>query len=124
MRHWKNNKIPQAPYYACIFASNKSKNLVGYAEMDKATMEKVMFQEGFLGYEQAGDYDNGIFISYWNSREAIEKWRHDALHQEAKKSSYAIGWYDRLLLQICRVEESREFIRDQDNSGIKSKHDR
>ena len=103
-------EFPNPPYYAVLFVSTRSKNLDGYKEMDEATIERVKSVEGFLGYENIKSGDNGIFISFWESMEAFDKWRHDSMHKEAKEKGINL-WYDRLLTQICKVEHSREFIR-------------
>lgn len=106
----KTPELPQPPYYAVIFVSTRSENLDGYAAMDESTIEKVKQLDGFLGYENIKAGDDGIFISYWESMEAINKWRNDAMHLEAKQKGIN-QWYDRFLSQICKVEHSREFIR-------------
>jgi len=99
---WLNNKPPQKDYYAVIFASSKSDDIEGYAEMNAQMMELSQKQKGFLGYESAGDLKNGIFISYWESMEAIDAWRKNTSHLQAK--SNAAKWYNRYLSQICKVE--------------------
>jgi heme-degrading monooxygenase HmoA len=106
----KNKELPKPPYYAVIFVSTRSKNLEGYSEMDEATIEKVKNLEGFIGFENIKNGDDGIFISYWESMEAINKWRNDTLHLEAKQKGQSM-WYDRFLSQICKVEHSREVIK-------------
>ncbi|MFI5204473.1 MAG: antibiotic biosynthesis monooxygenase family protein [Flavobacteriales bacterium] len=106
----KQPELPAPPYYAVIFVSTRSKNLEGYAEMDEATIEKVKLLDGFLGFENIKTGDDGIFISYWKSMEAIDKWRNDTMHLEAKQKGIST-WYDRVLSQVCKVEHSREFIR-------------
>lgn len=110
MKFWKNNIIPKSDYYAVIFCSTKSHNLDGYQKMDEKMMNMAMQQDGFLGYESAGDKDSGIFISYWENKESIEKWRKNTSHQEAKKLGME-KWYNRFLSQICKVEHSHHFER-------------
>jgi heme-degrading monooxygenase HmoA len=107
---FRNKPFPDPPYYAVIFVSTRSKNLDGYAAMDESTIEKVKTLDGFLGYENINNGDNGIFISYWESMETINQWRNDAMHLDAKQKGQGM-WYDRFLSQICKVEHSREFIR-------------
>lgn len=96
--------LPRNNFYAVIFASSKSDDLEGYAEMDELTLKLAQEQPGFLGYESAGDNSKGIFISYWESKEAIEHWRKNATHMMAK--SNAMKWYKRYLSQVCHVESS------------------
>lgn len=101
------SQLPLSGYYAVIFSSEKSDNLQGYLEMDEKTMEIAVKQPGFLGYESVNNNNKGIFISYWQSKEAIENWRINATHLMAK--SQAKKWYKRYLSQICFVENSYEF---------------
>jgi heme-degrading monooxygenase HmoA len=96
--------LPKSNFYAVIFSSTKSDDLEGYAEMDEKTLALAQQQPGYLGYESVNHQNSGIFISYWESREAIENWRKNATHQMAK--SNAGKWYKRYLSQVCLVESS------------------
>ena len=106
---WKTS-IPTSNYFAVIFISTRSNDLDGYASMDERTIEKVKTLDGFLGYESIKNGDDGIFISYWESMEAIENWKHDSMHKEAKSYGYS-NWYTRIVSQICHVNQSNEFIK-------------
>jgi heme-degrading monooxygenase HmoA len=101
------NPLPKSGFYAVIFSSTKSSDLDGYAEMDELTLKLAQEQPGFLGYESLGKDNKSIFISYWESKDAIESWRKNSTHQMAK--SQAQKWYDRYLTQICFVENSMLF---------------
>jgi heme-degrading monooxygenase HmoA len=101
---WKKEP-PQNNYYAVIFSSTKSDDLEGYAEMDELTLKLAQEQPGFLGYESVNNGNTGIFISYWESMDAIMNWRQNATHKIAKGN--ADKWYKRYLSQVCRVEHSR-----------------
>jgi heme-degrading monooxygenase HmoA len=101
--------LPRSNYYAVIFCSTKQEQRDGYAEMDELTMKLAHEQEGFLGYESVNNGNTGIFISYWENKEAIEKWRINTTHKMAKDQ--AKNWYKRYLSQICLVESSHEFIK-------------
>ncbi|MCE3227818.1 MAG: putative enzyme involved in biosynthesis of extracellular polysaccharide [Bacteroidetes bacterium] len=96
--------FPKNNFYAVIFSSTKSDDLEGYAEMDEKTMTLAQEQPGYIRYESVANGNKGIFISYWESKEAIENWRKNATHQMAK--SQAVKWYKRYLTQICLVESS------------------
>lgn len=103
---WKKPP-PQNNYYAVIFSSTKSDNLNGYEEMDEATMRLAQQQPGFLGYESVNKGNTGIFISYWETMDAINGWRQNSTHLLAKAK--AEQWYLRYLSQICKVEHSHLF---------------
>ena len=104
---WLKGKPPLKDYYAVIFSSTRSEDLQGYAEMDKLTLELAAQQQGFLGYENVANGNSSIFISYWESMEAINLWRKNAIHLQAK--SKAEKWYKRYLSQICKIEHTHLF---------------
>ena len=89
------------PYYAVIFTSTLSERKEGYVEMAKKMKELARQQPGFLGMDSARE-EIGITISYWESLDAIDLWRKNVTHGEAK----ALGkskWYASYDLKICKV---------------------
>lgn len=64
------------PYYAVIFTSTLSNNTAGYIVMAQEMEMLVKDQPGFLGMDSVRD-TLGITVSYWDSLEFIEKWRHN-----------------------------------------------
>lgn len=77
----KNNS-----YYAVIFTSNLSNDTADYSTVADKMEELAKQQPGFLDVESARDHSGlGITISYWESLEAIENWKQNVLHKEAKK---------------------------------------
>lgn len=82
-------------------------------------MEELAKQQpGFLDVESVRDHSGlGITISYWESLEAIENWKQNVLHKEAKKEAVSNGTktstYVSALLRknlsfievLCRYEE-------------------
>ena len=108
---WLSGKPPVKDYYAVIFSSTKEDNLEeAYYEMDNALMELAQKQPGFLGYENAEKDNKSVFISYWENMEAINNWRKNSLHLSAK--AQANKWYKRILSQICKVEHTMLFEKD------------
>jgi len=93
--------------FAVIFISEKAETLDGYAEMDELTMNLAATQPGYLGYESVNNGNKGIFISYWESMEAIEAWKKHSTHLVAKNKAH--NWYKRYVSQICRVEKNKEY---------------
>lgn len=93
--------------YAVIFVSTKHNPDENYQKLDAELMELAKVATGFLGYESLANGNKSIFISYWESREAIEEWRNHSMHLFAKRS--VADWYDRYLSQICVVESSHEW---------------
>lgn len=97
--------LPQKDYYAAIFISERSENLEGYREMDELTLQAAEQIPGYLGYESIKNGNKGIFISYWESLEAIHLWKNDVIHQQAKAK--ANQWYNFYISQICKVEYTK-----------------
>lgn len=79
-------------YYAVIFTSNLSNDTTDYSTVADKMEELAKQQPGFLGVESARDHSGlGITISYWKSLEAIDNWKRNALHKEAKKEVVSNG---------------------------------
>ncbi|MES5894848.1 MULTISPECIES: antibiotic biosynthesis monooxygenase [Bacillus cereus group] len=107
-------KNPQKinPYYAVIFTSNLSNDTTDYNAVAEKMEDLAKQQPGFLSVESArGNSGLGITISYWESLEAIENWKKNALHKEAKKRGRE-QWYENFHLRICLVEKEYKFHRD------------
>ena len=97
-------QTPPPPYYAVIFTSVRTEGDNGYAQMAQEMVDRAAHQPGFLGVESVRDTaGNGITVSYWTSREAIEQWKQDARHQIAKCKGREL-WYQRFAIRICKVE--------------------
>lgn len=99
------------PYYAVIFTSQKSPETPGYAEMNAAAFAEATKIEGFLGEEGLRDATGfGVSVSYWASLEAIDRWRHNTLHNVAKQKGKQ-GWFESYTVRICQVmnESSGQF---------------
>lgn len=101
-------KTPKAPYYAVIFASQRTEGDNGYGIMADKMVELASRQEGFLGVESARDEGLGITVSYWESLEAIKNWKDNAAHQIAQERGKT-EWYKNFSLRVCKVERDRFF---------------
>ena len=98
---------PKPPYYSVIFTSVKSNNNLGYDKMADSMEVLAKQQEGFLGMESARK-KVGITVSYWDSVEAIKKWKINAAHIEAQEKGRSV-WYKNFKVRICKVERDYEF---------------
>ena len=96
------NKL-QPPYYAVIFTSTLGDNTTAYPEMAQKMESLVKKQPGFLGMDTARE-SIGITVSYWDSLESIEKWKHNSEHLKAKRLGKE-EWYTFYSLKICKVIE-------------------
>jgi heme-degrading monooxygenase HmoA len=101
-------KTPQPPYYAVIFASHRTEGDRGYGKMADKMVELAAQQEGFLGVESARDEELGITVSYWESLDAIKKWKEHSAHQVAQDRG-KIEWYKNFALRVCKVERDKFF---------------
>ncbi|MEM9685841.1 MAG: antibiotic biosynthesis monooxygenase [Bacteroidota bacterium] len=89
------------PYYAVIFTSVRTKDTDGYEEMAEKMVNLAQQQPGFLGMDSV--YDNiGITISYWESMEAIKRWKQHTEHLVAQQKGKT-QWYAWYKVRICKV---------------------
>jgi heme-degrading monooxygenase HmoA len=95
--------------YAVIFASTKYNPDEEYEQRDEELMSLAKMQPGFIGYESLANENKSIFISYWESREAVDAWRNNIKHLSAKQD--VAKWYSRYLSQICVIESSHEWVK-------------
>lgn len=88
----KNTSQKTSHYYAVIFTSHLSNDTTDYSVAADKMEELAKQQPGFLGVESARDHSGlGITVSYWESLEAIDNWKQNALHKEAKKEAVSNG---------------------------------
>lgn len=64
-------------------------------------------QPGFLGLESARE-EVGITVSYWESLEAIQKWKENTLHKVAQQKGRE-EFYQAYHVKICKVEKAYGF---------------
>jgi len=100
-------KIPKTPYYAVIFSTIRTSVEEGYLETAHRMEELAKLQEGYLGIESARG-EIGITVSYWESLDAILKWKNNAEHTLARKLGKEL-WYEKYQLKICKVEREYGF---------------
>lgn len=105
-------KTPEPPYYAVIFTSQRTEaDPEGYEAMAERMVELAMQQPGYLGHEsQRGPDGVGITVSYWESLEAIRRWKAQEEHLGAQARGRS-DWYARYTTRICRVERDYSFER-------------
>ena len=92
-----------------IFASQSKAEDAGYVETARRMLVLAAAQPGFLGVESTRDAEGfGITVSYWDSLEAIDRWRRDVEHAAAR----AMGrerWYVAFSVRVARVERAYGF---------------
>ncbi|MGG6312745.1 antibiotic biosynthesis monooxygenase family protein [Paenibacillus macerans] len=95
-------QTPEPPYYAVIFSSERTEGDHGYAEMADELVKLASIQPGFLGVESARE-GLGITVSYWDSLEAIQKWKQNERHLIAQRKGMS-EWYLQYKTRVCKVE--------------------
>jgi heme-degrading monooxygenase HmoA len=105
-----NGGIILKSYYAVIFTSLRTnQDSEGYSLMSDKMMELVKQQPGFIDVESSRDSNGfGITISYWESLEAIQKWKENMQHQTAQHKGKET-WYNSYHVRICKVEREYSF---------------
>jgi heme-degrading monooxygenase HmoA len=76
--------------------------------MAEKMVELASEQKGFLGVESARDNELGITVSYWESLDAIKKWKENSAHKVAQERGKK-EWYKNFALRVCKVERENFF---------------
>ncbi|MBW6390127.1 antibiotic biosynthesis monooxygenase family protein [Billgrantia antri] len=98
---------PEPPYYAVIFTSLRTAEDNGYGLMAERMTELAAQQPGFLGMESAREA-LGVTVSYWDSLEAIQRWKQQVEHREAQRLGRS-EWYAAYRVRVARVERDYGF---------------
>lgn len=106
MTNFANTSAHPPSCYAVIFTSVRTDGDNGYGATAREVLELAANQPGFLGFESARQ-EIGISVSYWDSLEAIRRWKENAIHREAQ--CRAKDWYKSFRVRICRVEREYGF---------------
>ena len=97
---------PEPPYYVVIFTARRHPADDGYAAMAEHMQELAAGQPGFLCVERVRDADGfGILLSYWESEDAIKRWREHSEHVIARDLGRE-RWYSQYALRVARVERA------------------
>jgi heme-degrading monooxygenase HmoA len=84
----------------------------GYAVAADRMLELAAQQPGYLGVESVRDVAGcGITISYWESLDAIRRWRAHAEHLVVQGQGRE-RWYANYRLRVARVERESGFERE------------
>jgi heme-degrading monooxygenase HmoA len=87
--------LPEPPYYAVIFSSQRTEGDNGYGDMADRMVALASEQPGFLG----------IDVSYFRTLEDIAAWKANAEHREAQRLGHQ-RWYGHFELRIAKVERA------------------
>jgi heme-degrading monooxygenase HmoA len=99
-------RLPEPPYYAVIFSSQRTAGDNGYEAMADRMFELAMSQPGCLGAESTRDAEGfGITVAYFDTLENIAAWKKNAEHREAQRLGHQV-WYEHFELRIAKVERA------------------
>lgn len=97
-------KTPSPPYFAVIFTSRRAEGDRGYAAMADRMTALAAGQTGFLGVESVRGADGiGITVSYWETEDAIRRWKQEAEHRIAQETGRTT-WYENYTVRVAKVE--------------------
>jgi heme-degrading monooxygenase HmoA len=95
--------------WAVIFTSKLRATGDGYADAANRMVDLAKNEPGFLGIESARGADGvGITVSYWDSLDAIAKWREHTEHKLVQTRGRE-EFYERYSLNVSRVVRSVSF---------------
>lgn len=76
----------------------------GYEAAAAALEARVASAPGYLGMSSVRDGSgHGVTISFWESEEAIARWKSDVAHRAARARGRK-DWYESFHLTIARIE--------------------
>lgn len=106
-------RTPSPPYY---MVTTTTELLPGYDRQMHLDIGIELHSQaheagGFLGLEVFTENGASIAASYWESAEAIEKWRKHSAHEHAKALAKK-SWFGRTITRIARVESDYGFNLD------------
>jgi heme-degrading monooxygenase HmoA len=99
-------RLPDPPYYAVIFSSQRREGDEGYGAMASAMFDLALKQPGCLGAESARGEDGfGITVAYFRDEASIAAWKANAAHLRAQQLGKE-RWYAHYELRVARVERA------------------
>jgi heme-degrading monooxygenase HmoA len=87
--------------YAVIFTSILSSETSGYEDKVLEIEASLKEQPGYLGMDHARS-EVGITVCYWESLEAIKKWKSNSVHEAAQERGKS-SWYESYDVKVCEV---------------------
>lgn len=106
--------LPNPPYYAVVFSSQRTPHdAAGYDAAAQRMLDIARTQPGYLGFESTRDASGfGISVAYFESEEAIARWRDHPEHAAARREGHR-SWYAHIELRIALVQRAYGGIREE-----------
>ena len=102
----------EPPYWAVIFASQRTEGDNGYAAMAAEMERLVAEQPGYLGMETVRAADGtGITSAYFRTEADARAWKQVSRHLEAQRLGRA-NWYRAYRVRVAKIEREYGFDRE------------
>ncbi len=96
--------LPKKNNYAVVFISKLKPNLKGYSEMNELAYQEALKMKGFIKENSARNSNlEGVSVSFWESLEDIEVWKHNLIHKIAKEKGKS-EFYEYFEVYISKIE--------------------
>ncbi|MDJ0825639.1 MAG: antibiotic biosynthesis monooxygenase [Rhodobacter sp.] len=96
--------LPDPPYFAVIFAAQRTATDAGYQQMAAQMADLAQAHPGCIGLETTRNAEGfGITVSYWRDEASILDWKADAKHLVAQQLGKD-RWYSHYILRVAKVE--------------------
>ena len=94
--------------YAVIFRAEISDIDEEYLKIAKRLRELALSKYGCIDFVALTEGNNEIAISYWKTKEEIEKWKNDPEHIQAQRLGKE-KWYQSYTVQVAEVIREYEW---------------
>lgn len=99
-----NSNRPKKGNFAVIFISKLNPNIKGYSEMNELAYNEALKNKGFIKENSARNPNlEGVSVSFWENRAAIEDWKNNLIHQMAKEKGKS-EFYESFEVHICEIQ--------------------
>jgi len=88
--------------YAVIFTAKVKNNDEEYLETALALRDKAISDYGCTNFEFYAQGDGEVAISHWPSKEQIQAWKSDPIHQAAQQRGRD-HWYHSYRVQVVEI---------------------
>jgi len=109
------------PYYVCVFSSQHSDSVEGYAQLAQQIDRLAKEQEGYLGIDSTRNDMNGfgITVSYWRTDQSMRAWKQQFDHLGAQQLGRE-RFYTDYHIHIAKVE--REYSSSSAPSALQQQN--
>lgn len=101
--------MKQARFVVIFLSTLNDLNDMKYQKWSEEMHRLVQDQPGFLGMESFRKVTGeGVTLSYWDSKRAIEAWKNNSRHRIAQQYGKNIS-YKKYTIRICEIQKEYSF---------------